>query len=321
MTTNRIQTSGRAVRNPAIFLILALIFVVAAGAQKKKDYYVGVTLLTRDVFYQQLEEGLEKAAEDSGVTLQIQSAEKDLNTQTSQIENFVTQRVDALVVCPVDSVGIGAAIERANDKGIPVFTADIRSEEGKVVCHIASNNYQGGVLAGEYLARVLGDRGEVAIIDHPEVASVQERVRGFKDEIKNHPKMKIVDQPSAQGDRDRAMVVMQNMLLSHPDIKGIFAVNDNCALGALAALEAAGRQDIVIVGFDATPEAQQAIKKGGALKADVMQYPMAIGKTTIETIVQHLDGQQVPLEIPIDTGIVDKNSLEKAAGPAHAKSK
>jgi len=259
-------------------LVLALISAasVLTGAEKK-DYYVGVTLLTRDVFYQQLEEGLKKAAADSGVTLQIQSAEKDLNTQTSQIENFVTQRVNALVVCPVDSVGIGAAIERANDKGIPVFTADIRSEEGKVACHIASNNYQGGVLAGKYLAGVLGDQGEMAIIDHPEVASVQERVRGFKDEIKNHPGMRIVDQPSAQGDRDRAMVVMQNMLLAHPDLKGVFAVNDNCALGALAALEGAGRQDIIIVGFDATPEAQQAIKKGGALKADIMQHPIAIG--------------------------------------------
>ena len=303
-------------------LVLALIYAasVLTGAEKK-DYYVGVTLLTRDVFYQQLEEGLKKAAADSGVTLQIQSAEKDLNTQTSQIENFVTQRVNALVVCPVDSVGIGAAIERANDKGIPVFTADIRSEEGKVACHIASNNYQGGVLAGKYLAKMLGDQGEMAIIDHPEVASVQERVRGFKDEIKNHPGMRIVDQPSAQGDRDRAMVVMQNMLLAHPDLKGVFAVNDNCALGALAALEGAGRQDIIIVGFDATPEAQQAIKKGGALKADIMQHPIAIGKTTIETIVQHLNGQKVPLEIPIDTGIVDKESLEKTAGPADATGK
>ncbi len=298
-------------------LVLALVSVALlfSGA-KKKEYYVGVTLLTRDVFYQQLEEGLKEEAKANGITLRVQSAEKDLNTQTSQIENFITQRVDALVICPVDSIGVGAAIEKANKRGIPVFTADIRSEEGKVVSHIASNNYQGGVLAGEYLAKMLGGQGEVAIIDHPEVASVQERVKGFKDAIKNHPGMKIVDQPSAQGDRDRAMVVMQNMLLSHPDLKGVFGVNDNCALGALAALEAAGRQDIVIVGFDATPEAQQAIKKGGALKADVIQYPIAIGKTTIQTIVKHLDGQEVPLEIPIDTGIVDKESLEK--GSVHA---
>ncbi|MFQ5956408.1 MAG: substrate-binding domain-containing protein [Candidatus Brocadiales bacterium] len=300
-------------------LVLALISIALlfSGA-KKKEYYVGVTLLTRDVFYQQLEEGLKEEAKASGVTLRVQSAEKDLNTQTSQIENFITQRVDALVICPVDSIGVGSVIERANKRGIPVFTADIRSEEGKVVCHIASNNHQGGVLAGEHLTKMLGGKGEVAIIDHPEVASVQERVRGFKDAVKEHPEMKIVDQPSAQGDRDRAMVVMQNMLLSHPDIKGIFAVNDNCALGALAALEAAGRQDVVIVGFDATPEAQQAIKEGGALKADVIQYPIAIGRTTIQTIVRHLSGQEVPLEIPIDTGIVDKESLEKAAGPAHA---
>lgn len=304
-------------RNLWIFLVLVLVCVDVVGAEKKQ-YYVGVTLLTRDVFYQQLEAGLREEAEASGIKLMIQSAEKDLHVQTAQIENFIVQRVDALVICPVDSVGVGAAIERANRKGIPVFTADIRSEGGRVVCHIASNNYQGGVLAGEYLAKLLGKEGEVGIIDHPEVASVQERVRGFKDATKRYPKMKIVDQPSAQGDRDRAMVVMQNMLLAHPNLKGVFAINDNCALGALAALEAARREDVVIVGFDATPEAQQAIKKGGALKADVIQYPTRIGKTTIQTIVKYLSGQEVPQEIPIDTGIVDKESLEKTSGPAHA---
>lgn len=304
-------------RNFLILVVLCLLLVSFTGAKKKK-YVVGVTLLTRDVFYQELEMGLLEEAKARGLEIKVQSAEKDLNIQTSQIENFITQRVDALVICPVDSIGVGAAIRRAREAGIPVFTADIRAEEGGAVCHIASDNRQGGRLAGEYLAGLLGGQGEVAIIDHPEVTSVQERVRGFKESMAKHPGMKIVDQPSAGGDRDKAMIVMQNMLLSHPNLRGVFAINDNCALGAMAALEAARRRDVVIVGYDATPEAREAIKKGGALKADVIQYPISIGKTTIQTVVNFLEGTQMPMEIPIGTGIVDKESLE---AEAHASGK
>ncbi|MDI6759487.1 MAG: substrate-binding domain-containing protein [Candidatus Brocadiaceae bacterium] len=290
--------------------VFILIVTVGTGA-KKKEYAVGVTLLTRDVFYQELEKGMQEGAKGRGIKLRIQSAEKDLNLQTTQVENFVVQGVDALVVCPVDSTGIGSAIERAAKAGIPVFTADIRAQEARVICHIASDNRQGGRLAGEYLAKLLGYEGEVAIIDHPEVTSVQERVAGFKEAVSRYPGMKIVDEPSAGGDRDRAMIITQNMLLAHPRLRGIFAINDNTALGAMAALEAAGKREVFIVGYDATPEAKQAIRKGGPLKADVIQYPGTIGRVTIGTVAVFLEGQTVPLEIPIETGIVDKESLSR----------
>lgn len=298
-------------RAPLLMILFVLTFPLLAAADKK-EYTVGVTLLTRDVFYQELEEGLKQEAKDRGIRLRVQSAEKDLNVQTSQIENLIIQKVDALIICPVDSTGIGAVIKKARQAGIPAFTADIRAEEAEVVCHIASNNHQGGWLAGEYLARLLAGQGEVGIIDHPEVTSVQERVRGFKEAIKKYPGMKIVDEPSAGGDRDKAMIVMQNMLLAHPDIRGIFAINDNSALGALAALEASGRKDVFIVGYDATPEGRDAIIKGGALKADVIQYPLSIGKTAIKAVAEFLEGKDVPKEIPIDTGMVDKQALEES---------
>ncbi len=298
------------IKNFIILSILLLIITVETGA-KKKESLVGVTLLTRDVFYQELERGLQEEAKRRGIKLSIQSAEKDLNLQTAQVENFIVQRVDALVICPVDSIGIGTAIEKANKSGIPVFTADIRSKDARVVCHIASDNRQGGRLAGHYLAKLLNNEGEIGIIDHPEVTSVQERVAGFKEALAGYPNMKVVDEPSAGGDRDKAMIIMQNMLLAHPAIKGIFAINDNTALGAVAALEAANRRDIFVVGYDATPEAIQAIKKGGPLKADVVQYPENIGKVTIETVAAFLEGSTVPFEIPIETGIIDIESLPK----------
>ncbi|MEM7260872.1 MAG: substrate-binding domain-containing protein, partial [Planctomycetota bacterium] len=145
---------------------------------------IGVSLLTQQHdFYQDLQEGLEKSAKHHNYALSIQSGEFDAAEQAKQLQTFVTQKVDAIVVCPCDSAGVAQAIQRANDAKIPVFTADISAEGGEVVSHIASDNVQGGRLAAETLVRFMGESGEVIVIDHPEVASVQERVRGFEEVI------------------------------------------------------------------------------------------------------------------------------------------
>jgi ribose transport system substrate-binding protein len=198
-----------------------------------------------------------------------------------------------------------AGPERA---GIPVFTADIAARGGKVVSHVASDNVQGGRLAAQALAEYIGDAGDVLIIDHPVVASVQDRVRGFEEEMQKHPAIRIVGKPSSEGQRARAMAVMEDMLQAHPKLKGVFGINDDSALGATAVLDAAGRNDVAVIGYDATEEAQRAIASGGPLKADVVQYPKRIGKTAIEMIAKHLRGEQVPAVVPIEVGLWKKGS-------------
>jgi ribose transport system substrate-binding protein len=161
------------------------------------------------------------------------------------------------------------------------------------------------------MAKLLGDKGRVVIIDQPEVASVQDRVRGFDEELKNHPQITIVGRPSGSGQRARAMAVMEDMLQAHRDLNGVFGINDDSALGATSVLEAAGRKDIIVVGYDATSEAQSAIKRGSPLKADVIQYPRKIGKTAIEIISRHLAGEKVPALVAVDVGIVDAAALAR----------
>jgi ribose transport system substrate-binding protein len=104
------------------------------------------------------------------------------------------------------------------------------------------------------------------------------------------------------------MAVMEDMLQAHPKLKGVFGINDDSALGATAVLDAAGRKDVAVIGYDATEEAQRAIASGGPLKADVVQYPKRIGKTAIEMIAQHLRGEQVPAVVPIEVGLWKKGS-------------
>ncbi|MET0622448.1 MAG: substrate-binding domain-containing protein [Pyrinomonadaceae bacterium] len=277
------------------------------GAAKR----VGVTLLTREhEFYRELEAGLRDAAAKAGYEVIVTSGDFDLAKQQSQIENFVVQRVDAIVVCPADSKGIGPAIDHANQAGIPVFTADIKAQGGKVVSHIASDSLAGGRMAGEYIAKALGGQGSVGIIGQQEVQSGLDRENGFKEEIGKHSGMKVVAVLNGKGVRDQALKAAEDMLQGHPEIKGIFGINDDSALGALSAAEARGRNDLVIVGYDATPEAVNAIKRGSQLKADVAQQPRDIGAKTIEAIVAHFGGGQVQANISVPIKVVDAESLK-----------
>jgi ribose transport system substrate-binding protein len=269
---------------------------------------VGVALLTQThAFYKELEDALRTEAAARNLDVVVVACEMDPARQASQIEDFVTQRVNAILAAPCDSSAVVPYLQRATDAGIPVFTADIAARGGAVVSHVASDNVEGGRLAARALAERLDGKGDVLIIDHPEVASVQDRTRGFDEVMAKYPGIRVVARPSASGQRARAMAVMEDMLQAHRNLRGVFAINDDSALGALAVLEAAKRRDVVIVGFDATIEAQDAIRRGSALVADVAQHPAEIGRTAARVIAEHLAGKPVEklIAVPVSLFTVD----------------
>lgn len=295
-------------------VVAATAAVVAAGCAKRRANdrpQVGVTLLTEaHVFYQDLERGMRAAADSLGLDLHIVAGEWDLARQTAQVDNFITQKMDAIVVAPVNSSGIVSAIEAANQARIPVFTADIASDGGLVATHVASDNRQGGRLLGAYVARRLKGGGNVAILDQPTVASVRDRVAGFREALAAFPNIRIVAAPAVErGLRDIAKQKMDNLLATEQHIDAVFGTNDDCALGALAAIDAAGRTDMIVVGYDATPEARAAIARGSALVADAVQDPVAIGRLTMQVVAARLRGDSTPRAVPVPVGLVERDSL------------
>jgi len=291
-------------KRACLLLVLLAAFACHRSTTPKRPV-VGVSLLTEThTFFKELEGGLREEAAARGLDIVVVACEMDPAKQAAQIEDFVAERVSAILLAPCDSDAVGPHLAGPERAGIPVFTADIAARSGKVVSHVASDNVQGGRLAARAMAAALGDRGNVLIIDHPTVASVQDRVRGFEDEIKQHPAIRIVGRPSADGQRAKAMSVMEDMLQAHPDLNGVFGINDDSALGALSVVESAGRKDIAIVGYDATDEAQAAMRRGSALKAEVIQHPDKIGRTAIDIIARYLKGETVPPLVSVDVGIV-----------------
>lgn len=274
-----------------------------AGASSAKS--IGVSLLTvQHQFYQELRAGMQAEADRLGYRLLITSAEFDSARQANQLDEFLVQKVDAIVVCPCDSRSVGASILAANRAGVPVFTADIANTApiGQVISHIASDNVQGGREAAKLMVQAIDGKGKVAVLSHPEVASVQDRVAGFKEEISKHKDIIIAAELSSDGKRDKAARVMEDLLQSHPDLAGVFGINDDSALGALASIESAGKLgQIRIVGYDATPEARARIESG-AIFGDVIQNPGEIGRLTIVAIHDHFEGRSPPAVIPVPVG-------------------
>ena len=283
------------------------------GADGARRMVVGASLLTQThVFYQDMVAAMQEAAQAHDLELRVQYCEFDLRRQNDQIDTFLAQRVDALLVAPADSSGITPAIAQARSMGIPVFTVDIAAPEADVVSHIASDNERGGVMLGEYLIKLLGTEGKVAIIDHPTVTSVQDRTRGFAKALEN-TQIEIVQRVPGEGQRDRAFRVAQDLLQAQPDLDAIFGINDDSALGALAAVEGANLADrILILGFDGTPEARDAIRAGSALKADAVQFPERVGREAIEVVAASLRGEEVPAAVPVEVEIIDQASLQAA---------
>jgi len=249
-------------------------------------------------FFKLIAEVMEAEAQKYGYRILARSADLDPAKQNTQLADFVAQECDAIFLNPVDSKAVGQAVKDAHAAGIPVFTYDVQvTAEGAtdlIFSHIGSDNFQGGRLAGESMMKVTGDKGEIAVITYPEVTSCILRVDGFKDYLKEHnSKMKIVAELSGQGSGDGGLNVATDILQSHPDINGIFAINDPSGLGAYGAISSEGKTDqITIIAFDASPAGKQAVfqKK---LYDSPQQYPRRMAKDTVDAFITYLDGREV----------------------------
>jgi ribose transport system substrate-binding protein len=277
----------------------AVIATTAAWAEG-----IGASLLTQQhPFYIQLADAMKAEAEDQNVAIEVSIANQDLSKQLADVEDFIVKGVDVLIISPVDSQGVLPAIMKAQKAGIKVITVDVPAQNIDVTSHIGTDNYTGGVKAGELMAEVLGEKGEVAIIDYPTVQSVVARINGFKDAVANYPDVEIVAQQTGIT-RAEALAVAQNMLQANPEIDGIFGFGDDAALAAAVAVKAAGLQDQVkVIGFDGMEEAINAVNTDPVMVGVIQQFPDQMGKSAVDTAIRIINGDDVAVEQPIVPGV------------------
>ena len=270
---------------------------------KDGDYEIGLSISTlNNPFFVALKEGAEEQAKEMDATLTVADAQNDAAKQVNDVEDMIQKGMDLILINPTDSEAVGAAVQAANDAGIPVITVDRNAETGDVVAHVASDNVGGGQLAGDYMVELVGEGQKVVELEGiPGASATRDRGQGFNEAIDG--KLEVVAKQSANFDRAEGLTVMENILQDNKDIVAVFAHNDEMALGAVQALEAAGMSDVKVIGFDATDDAVKAVE-GGTMAATVAQKPAEIGKLGVEAAINHLKGETVEENIPVELELI-----------------
>jgi ribose transport system substrate-binding protein len=303
-----------------IIAICGLVLVVAAcgrgddsegGGDGEAQVALAVSTL-QNPFFVSLRDGAQEAAEEAGVELLVSDAQDDAQTQADDIQNFITQGVDVIVINPVDSAAIVTSVEAANQADIPVVTVDRAAEGGEITAHIASDNVQGGRMAGEYLIEEIGGSGQVAQLEGiAGTSAARDRGEGFQQAIDAASGVEVVANQTANFDRDEGFTVAQNVFQGNPDLAGVFAQNDEMALGAVEAAREAGiLQDLVIVGFDAVPDALEAIEAGD-MAATIAQQPDLMGREAVEAAAALVEGEEVEAERLIEVKLVTADNVSE----------
>ena len=252
-------------------------------------------------FFVTLTEGARKAATENNVELVVVDAGDDAAKQTSDIEDLVSRNVGVLIVNPVDSDAVAPAVKSAMSQGIKVIAVDRGVNGVDVDCQIASDNVAGARMATEYLMELVGEGAKVAELQGvPGASATIDRGAGFHQVADQS--LQVAASQTANFNRAEGMTVMENILQSDGTIKGVFAHNDEMALGAVEAVAASGK-DIKIVGFDATDDAQKAVKDG-KMAATVAQKPDKMGETAIGTAVKIMAGETVEKSIPVEVELI-----------------
>ena len=268
-------------------------------------------------FFLDMQRGAQEAASREGIQLVVQAAEReiDVEKQMQIIENLLQTGIRALIVTPSGSREIASAIAKANRGGVPVIVVDTRVDPNaaadnhlKIASFIGSDNYEGGRLAGEYLAKSTGGKARVAVLEGiPGHETGDSRLRGFREALQQHTGMSVVASQPANWERDLGFTVFQNMLQAHADIDALFACSDLMALGAVEAIAAAGRSGTIrVVGFDALEDARKMIE-AGRMDASVAQSPRDMGRIAVETAARVLRGESVPAEQKVPIALVNKS--------------
>ena len=288
-------------RRRSLLAALVAAFATTATVAHASDVKIGASLLTQQhPFYVELANAMKAQAAKDHAQIDIAIANQDLSKQIADVQDFVTKKVDVIVLSPVDSKGVKAAVLTAQKAGIPVITVDISAQGVEVASHIATDNYAGGLQAGTLMCKVLGGKGKVGVIDYPTVQSVIDRVTGFKKALAACPDVKIVAvQPGIT--RADALSAAQNMLQANPDLAGIFGFGDDAAMAAAVAGKSAGNH-VKVIGFDGMPEARAAVDKNPNFVGVIRQYPDKMGALAVDTAVKVAEKQSVPQLQPVTPG-------------------
>lgn len=285
------------------YLSAAALSLALATQAVAKDNIALVVSTLNNPFFVSLKEGAQKQADKLGYNLIILDSQNNPAKELANVEDIIVKGSKVILINPADSDAVGNAVLAANKANIPVITLDRAAGKGEVVSHIASDNIAGGKMAGDFIVEKLGTEAKVIQLQGIVGTSAsRERGEGFNQSQQAHHFTLLTAQP-ADFDRAKGMNVMQNLLTAQPKVQAVFAENDEMALGAMRAIQTAGRNDILIVGFDGTEDGIKAVERG-RMAATVAQQPELIGEIGVATADKLIKGETVAKQIPVQLKLI-----------------
>lgn len=285
-----------------------------AGDSNEKKYVVGITLSNfSDKFRTYIIDAMKETQKQyPDIEFIYNDAQNDPAKQMTQLENFISKKVDAIILTPVDVNAAVEMVDKANAANIPIIISN-QTFDGveKATAYVGSRSIESGLIQMEEVAKQLNGKGNVAIMNGTLGHEAQiMRTEGNKEIISKYPGMKVVLEGTAEWDRAKGMALMENWLSSGEKIDAVVANNDEMAIGAIMAIEAAGKTgEILVAGIDATPDALEYIKSG-ELKVTVFQNAFAQGKATIETAAKAAKGEKVD-DVIVPYELVTKENVDE----------
>jgi ribose transport system substrate-binding protein len=239
------------------------------------------------------------------------ATETDYNGQIQIVEAMINQRVDAIVLAPIDKKVMVGVVDRANSAKIPVVIFDSGIDTPNYVSLVATDNYAAGQVAADRMGEILGGKGKVIIVAvQPGAASTMARESGFEEQVKKKfPAIQIVDKRYGMADFAKSLQVAENMLTAFPDANGLFASNESSAVGAAQALKGRKDSNVKMVGFDWS-QTLLADVRAGAIDSLVIQNPMQMGYNSVVAAVEKLDGKEVKKDQPLPPKLVTKENID-----------
>lgn len=266
---------------------------------------IGLSISTlNNPFFVSLRDGAAAEAKAKGLKLITVNAEDDPAKQIAGVEDLIQKRIKVLLINPTDSDAVANVVKEARAAGIKVISLDRRVHGAEVSAHVGSDNAIGGKMAAEFLLEKIADKGNLVELEGtPGSSAARERGEGFDSVIDGKAGVKVVARQPADFDRAKGLSVMENILQRSKNVQGVFAQNDEMALGAIRAIEEDGLKNVVVVGFDATADGMAAVKIG-KLAGTVQQKPELIGKMGVDTAELLAEGKAVNEEIPVPLTLV-----------------
>ncbi|AAK03461.1 TPA: ABC transporter substrate-binding protein [Pasteurella multocida] len=300
-------------------LAVSLMLAMAPFAQAKELKSIGVTVGDlANPFFVQIAKGAElKAKELAGDKVNVVSVSSgyDLGQQVAQIDNFIAAKTDMIILNAADSKGIGPAVERARKAGIVVVAVDVAADGADAT--VTSNNYQAGEIACQTIVEKLNGKGNVVIINGPPVSAVQDRVQGCQDVFAKHADIKVLSHnQNAKGSREGGLEVMTSLLIAHPKIDAVFAINDPTAIGADLAAKQAQRNEFFIMGVDGSPDGEEALKLSDSLfRGTPAQDPQVMAAEAVKIGYDILQGKPAPKDpVLIPVHLITRDNIKDYKG-------